>query len=133
MHGWRRLATGLALAGMVTALASGCASRSGSASGTRSVAGSGTAAGTGSAAGAGAAAGGGATAGTTATGKPGGSVPAFDKEWLTAETDSGKKIPMGSGRPSLTARGGKGHALARKAKIVGVTLPEPPPPPTLLN
>jgi DNA gyrase subunit A len=58
---------------------------------------------------------------------------ARDKEWLTAETDSGKKIPMGSGRPSLTARGGKGHALARKAKVVGVTLPEPPPPPTLLN
>jgi len=56
-----------------------------------------------------------------------------DKEWLTAETDSGKKIPMGSGRPSLTARGGKGHALARKAKVVSVTLPEPPPPPTLLN
>jgi DNA gyrase subunit A len=58
---------------------------------------------------------------------------ARDKEWLTAETDSGKKIPMGSGRPSLTARGGKGHALARKAKVVAVTLPEPPPPPTLLN
>ncbi len=32
---------------------------------------------------------------------------ARDKEWLTAETDSGKKIPMGTGRPSLTARGGK--------------------------
>ncbi|TVZ02698.1 hypothetical protein EAS64_28495 [Trebonia kvetii] len=46
---------------MVTALASGCASRSGSASGT------------------GSAAGGGATAGSTATAKPGGNVPAFDK------------------------------------------------------
>ncbi len=61
MHGWRRLATGLALAGLVTALASGCASRSGSASGAGSAAGSG------------------ATAGSTATAKPGGNVPAFDK------------------------------------------------------
>ena len=52
---------------------------------------------------------------------------------LIAETDAGKKIPMGSGRPSLTARGGKGHTLARKAKVVRVTLPEPPPPTTLLN
>jgi len=58
---------------------------------------------------------------------------ARDKEWLTAETDGGKKIPMGTGRPSLTARGGRGHQLARKVKVVGVVLPEPPPPPTLLN
>ena len=59
---------------------------------------------------------------------------ARDKELLVAETDGGKKISMGSGRPSLTARGGKGHTLARKAKVVRVILPEPPPsPPTLLN
>ena len=58
---------------------------------------------------------------------------ARDKEWLTAETDGGKKIPMGTGRPSLTARGGKGHTLARKAKVVRTFLPEPPPPTTLLN
>jgi DNA gyrase subunit A len=58
---------------------------------------------------------------------------ARDKEWLIAETDGGKKIPMGTGRPSLTARGGRGHQLARKAKVVRVILPEPPPTPTLLN
>jgi DNA gyrase subunit A len=56
-----------------------------------------------------------------------------DKELLIAETDGGKKIPMGSGRPSLTARGGKGHTLARKAKVVRTFLPEPPSPSTLLN
>jgi DNA gyrase subunit A len=56
-----------------------------------------------------------------------------DKEMLIAETDAGKKIPIGSGRPSITARGGKGHTLARKTKIERVILPEPPPLPTLLN
>jgi DNA gyrase subunit A len=56
-----------------------------------------------------------------------------DKEMLIAETDGGKKIAMGSGRPSLTARGGKGHTLARKTKVVRVILPEPPSAPTLLN
>jgi DNA gyrase subunit A len=58
-----------------------------------------------------------------------------DKEMLVAETDGGKKIPMGSGRPSLTARGGKGHTIARKTKIVRVILPEPlaAPTTTLLN
>jgi hypothetical protein len=40
---------------------------------------------------------------------------------------------MGTGRPSVTARGGRGHQLARKAKVVRVILPEPPPTPTLLN
>ncbi len=56
-----------------------------------------------------------------------------DKELLIAETDGGKKVPIGPGRYEITSRGGKGHAFARKAKVVRVILPEPPPPPTLLN
>ena len=56
-----------------------------------------------------------------------------DKEVLIAETDGGKKIAIGPGRYSVTGRGGKGHTMGRKLKIVRVTLPEPPPPPTLTN
>jgi DNA gyrase subunit A len=56
-----------------------------------------------------------------------------DKEMLIAETDAGKKIALGSGRPSITARGGRGHGFARKTKIERVLLPEPPPGSTLLN
>jgi DNA gyrase subunit A len=56
-----------------------------------------------------------------------------DKEMLVAETDGGKKIPLGSGRPTITGRGGKGHSFARKTKIERVILPEPPPDATLLN
>jgi DNA gyrase subunit A len=56
-----------------------------------------------------------------------------DKEMLFAETDGGKKVPLGPGSLSVTSRGGKGHAVKRKTKIVRVTYPEPPPPPSLLN
>jgi DNA gyrase subunit A len=56
-----------------------------------------------------------------------------EKDVLFAETDAGKKIPVGPGRYEVTGRGGKGHALARKAKVVRVSFPEPPPPTTLLN
>jgi hypothetical protein len=59
MRRWQRLATGIALAGVITALAGGCAARTGSAPGS------------------GVAAGSGATAGPAAT-KPGGNGPAFD-------------------------------------------------------
>jgi DNA gyrase subunit A len=56
-----------------------------------------------------------------------------DKDVLFAETDGGKKLAVGPGRFHVTARGGRGHALARKARIVRVSFPEPPPPPALLN
>jgi DNA gyrase subunit A len=42
---------------------------------------------------------------------------------LVAELESGKKIPVGPGRYQVTARGGRGHALARKAKVVRVHVP----------
>jgi DNA gyrase subunit A len=58
---------------------------------------------------------------------------ASEKDALIAETEGGKKIPVGPGRYSVTGRGGKGHALGRKITIERVSYPEPPPPPTLLN
>jgi hypothetical protein len=56
-----------------------------------------------------------------------------DKVLLIVETDGAKSIPVGPERLSVTARGGKGHGLMRKAKVVRVSQPEPPAPPTLLN
>ncbi|HLK93393.1 MAG TPA: DNA topoisomerase IV subunit A [Polyangia bacterium] len=56
-----------------------------------------------------------------------------DKDVVVAETDDGKELPVGPGRFSVTGRGGKGHALKRKTKIVRVTTPLPVPPPALLN
>ena len=61
---------------------------------------------------------------------------AKDKDVLIAETDDGKELPVGPGRFTVTARGGKGHALKRKTKIARVTSAEPlapPAPPALLN
>jgi DNA gyrase subunit A len=58
---------------------------------------------------------------------------ARDKDVIIAETDDGKELPVGPGRFSVTARGGKGHALKRKTKIVRVSVPLPVPPATLLN
>jgi DNA gyrase subunit A len=55
---------------------------------------------------------------------------------MVAETEGGKKIPVGPGRYAVTGRGGKGHALGRKIKIARVILPEPTlpaPQSTLLN
>jgi DNA gyrase subunit A len=54
---------------------------------------------------------------------------------IIAETDSGKKLPIGPGRYHVTMRGGKGHTLARKATVVRVLFPEPPAPeqPKLVN
>jgi DNA gyrase subunit A len=46
-----------------------------------------------------------------------------DEEVLVAELESGKKLPVGPGRYHVTARGGRGHALARKAKVVRVHVP----------
>ena len=56
-----------------------------------------------------------------------------DKDVIVAETDDGKELPVGPGRFSVTGRGGKGHALKRKTKIVRVSTPLPEPPPALLN
>jgi DNA gyrase subunit A len=56
-----------------------------------------------------------------------------DKEMLIIETDGGKEISVGPGVLSVTSRGGKGHGLKRKTRIVRVRQPEPPTPPTLLN
>ena len=47
---------------------------------------------------------------------------------LIVETDGGKKLPVGPGRYHVTARGGRGHVLARKSKVVRVLFPEPPAP-----
>jgi DNA gyrase subunit A len=51
-----------------------------------------------------------------------------DDTVLIVETDAGKKIPVGPGRYHVTARGGRGHSLARKASVVRVLFPEPPAP-----
>jgi hypothetical protein len=56
-----------------------------------------------------------------------------DKDVIIAETDDGKELPVGPGRFSVTARGGKGHTLKRKTKIVRATAPLAAPPPALLN
>jgi DNA gyrase subunit A len=56
-----------------------------------------------------------------------------EREMLIVETDGGKEIPIGPERLSVTARGGKGHGLMRKTKVVRVTMPLPPAPPALLN
>jgi DNA gyrase subunit A len=45
---------------------------------------------------------------------------------IIAETDTGKKLPVGPGRYHVTSRGGKGHTLARKSTVVRVLFPEPP-------
>jgi DNA gyrase subunit A len=59
-----------------------------------------------------------------------------ESDVLIAETESGKKIPVGPGRYHVTSRGGRGHALAKRMKIASVTAPEPPAAPAapkLLN
>ena len=57
-----------------------------------------------------------------------------EKDVLIAETDGGKKIPIGPGRYSVTGRGGKGHSLGRRTKITRAAAPEPASPtPSLLN
>jgi len=53
--------------------------------------------------------------------------PKGEKDALIVETDAGKKIPVGPGRYSVTGRGGRGHGLGRKIKVVRVSVPETPP------
>ena len=48
-----------------------------------------------------------------------------DKEALSVETDAGKRLSLGPGRYEITKRGGSGHALGRKLRIVRVIPPEP--------
>ncbi|MEO8211877.1 MAG: DNA topoisomerase IV subunit A [Myxococcales bacterium] len=48
-----------------------------------------------------------------------------DKEVLIAESDAGKKFPVGPGRFAVTGRGGRGHSLGRKLKIARLIFPEP--------
>ncbi len=56
-----------------------------------------------------------------------------EKDVIIAETDTGKKLPVGPGRFEVTSRGGKGHALVKRSKIVRVAPPEPPAEAKLLN
>ena len=50
-----------------------------------------------------------------------------DDTVFIVETDAGKKIPVGPGRYHVTARGGRGHSLARKASVVRVSFLSRPP------
>ena len=54
---------------------------------------------------------------------------------LVAELESGKQIAIGPGRYHTSGRGGRGHVLARKARVVRVHVPVEPPaePPKLVN
>jgi DNA gyrase subunit A len=58
-----------------------------------------------------------------------------EQDVLIAELESGKKIAVGPGRYHVTARGGRGHALGRKARVVRVHVPAlaPAEPPKLVN
>ncbi len=60
-----------------------------------------------------------------------------DKDVIVAETESGKNIPVGPGRYKVTARGGRGHHLAKRSKIARVVPAESAAPAspasTLLN
>jgi DNA gyrase subunit A len=55
-----------------------------------------------------------------------------DNDVIIAETESGKKLPVGPGRYKVTSRGGRGHQLAKRSKIESVS-PPPPPEEKLLN
>jgi DNA gyrase subunit A len=46
-----------------------------------------------------------------------------DEAVLVAELESGKKVPIGPGRYQVSGRGGRGHVLARRAKVVRVNVP----------
>ena len=48
----------------------------------------------------------------------------YGDEILIAELDNGKKVSLGPGHDEITSRGGKGHVLSRKNKVVRALLPE---------
>ena len=56
-----------------------------------------------------------------------------DDEIVMAETESGKKIPVGPGHDEVTSRGGKGRQIAKKTTIVRVVSPDAAANPKLLN
>ncbi|MBN2574320.1 MAG: DNA topoisomerase IV subunit A [Deltaproteobacteria bacterium] len=58
-----------------------------------------------------------------------------DDSVLIAELESGKRIAIGPGRYHTSGRGGRGHVLARRSRVVRVHVPveEPPLPPKLVN
>jgi DNA gyrase subunit A len=60
---------------------------------------------------------------------------AKDEKVLVAELENGKQIAIGPGRYHASGRGGRGHVLARKAKVVRVHVPveAPAEPPKLVN
>jgi DNA gyrase subunit A len=57
----------------------------------------------------------------------------YGDEILVVELENGKKIPVGPGHDEIVSRGGKGHALSRKAKVARVTYPESAADPKLVN
>jgi len=54
-------------------------------------------------------------------------------EILLVELENGKKVAIGPGHDEVVSRGGRGHALSRKAKVARVSYPEPAQDPKLVN
>jgi DNA gyrase subunit A len=48
----------------------------------------------------------------------------YGDEIIIAELDNGKKVSLGPGHDEIIQRGGRGHVVARKAKVVRVLSPE---------
>ena len=48
-----------------------------------------------------------------------------NRDAFSVETDGGKQITVGPGRYEITGRGGVGHALGRKIRLVRISMPEP--------
>jgi DNA gyrase subunit A len=57
----------------------------------------------------------------------------YGDEILIAELDNGKKVAVGPGHDEITGRGGRGHVLSRKNKVVRVLYPETAADPKLVN
>jgi DNA gyrase subunit A len=57
----------------------------------------------------------------------------YSDEILIVELDNGKKVSVGPGHDEVVSRGGRGHALSRKARVARVAYPEPAPDRKLVN
>jgi DNA gyrase subunit A len=57
----------------------------------------------------------------------------YGDELLVVELDNGKKIAIGPGHDEIVSRGGRGHLLSRKGRVVRVSSPEPEPDSKLVN
>jgi DNA gyrase subunit A len=57
----------------------------------------------------------------------------YGDELLIAELENGKRVAIGPGHDEVVSRGGRGHVLSRKAKVVRVLSPEPAPDSKLVN